>query len=165
MVSLRLLPLLLAVWVPWAPGALAETPPVPAEGRLALSMSLGLGSALVPMAVSGTLLATGGSREVRQGALYLLQAGLVLAPVLSHVAVGEERRALYFGLPPLACALGLLALVAAQPDAFDDGTTETRTSFAILLSLSVLSSAVGLIDTLGAPARAHAARGRWRRWR
>jgi hypothetical protein len=142
---------------PAPPPFIVAPPPGSAPARRPIhvgwSMAAGLTVALVPLAVGGALIATGDSLSTRRAGVFVLQAGLTLAPIVSHLVAGEWTRAAIFGAAPLALTVGMAALWAAQPDIIDEGTEATRTLFGVFLSLTVLASGAGLVDSLMAAER------------
>src|SRR5262245_50064231 len=108
-----LFPLLL----PLAPARAAKPdsdPPV------ALSIAAGVATALVPLAVGGGMIASSGDGQTRIAGLMVLEAGLALAPIVSHAVAREGRRALLFGALPVASAAAMAVYTALTPDVLVD---------------------------------------------
>ena len=126
-------------------------PPAPAplkKSRIALALAAGVVTALVPVALGGTKMANGQTDEAKNDGFVVAGVGPALAPIVSHVVIGEYARAAAFGAVPVAAEIGMGALVAAKPDAVFQGTVFSRTSFAGLFSLNLFGAAVGLVDVM-----------------
>ena len=117
----------------------------------------GAATALVPMAIGSYLFAHNEDEHHRTAGALTMVTGLALAPIVSHLAVKEWKRAGIFGAIPVACAVGMAALVGAEPSVTVFGSPQTRLTFGMLMSFATLSAGVGLLDTLGAGRRAREA--------
>ena len=139
----------------------------PEEPPVGWSIAAGLTVALVPLIIGGALSApehnTGQpdvSLDARLNAgLYIMQAGLALAPIVSHLIAHEWKRAAIFGAAPTVALIALAVINSAYPDATAirvQGNVPTRAAIGSMLLLSFLSSGFGLIDSLLAGERARA---------
>jgi hypothetical protein len=126
----------------------SERPPPTAAATAA-----GAAMAIVPLAVGGALFAATDDDGRRATAVYVLMAGLTLAPVLSHVIVREYKRAAIFAAVPLAALVANVVTLQLDPQATTNGSVETRLTFGFALTFAVVGSVVGLVDTLGASDR------------
>jgi hypothetical protein len=86
-------------------------------------------------------------RKVHAG-LAVGGAGLALAPLLAHGAVGEWRRGAWFSLPPALTAAGMVGYLHASPEAPLRGRRKTHSTalFPALVGATVVGSAVGVVD-------------------
>jgi hypothetical protein len=128
------------------------------EPPVLVALAAGAATAMIPLILGGTRAATGDNYAAKNAGLSVAGVGLALAPIISHVAVGEWTRAAAFGALPTACAIGAAALLAARPDAAFDGTTPSRITFGALFSVTIFSSAVGVVDAALAGSRARGPR-------
>lgn len=139
-----------------SPLSLPGPPRAQPEPPVGWAMLAGAATALVPFAVGASLFASGIDTQRREAGSLVLVSGLALAPIISHLLVREWRRAAIFGAIPIACAIGAATLLALTPTTTIYGTHDGRLTFGLLVSFATLSSAVGVIDTLGAARRATA---------
>jgi hypothetical protein len=135
-------------------------PPAPAPRGappIAIALTAGVATALIPLAL-GTAHTAGaisdGSRDV---GYVVAGAGFALAPIVAHAALGEWKRAAAFGAVPVASEIAIIGLVSAVPDAVFHRTQGSRTAFALLFSADVFGAALGLVDVMLAGERARAA--------
>jgi len=135
------------------PGVLPLVDPPP-EPPIGWAVFAGTATALVPLAIGGAFFADGPDSDRRKGASIGIVSGLALAPIISHLVVREWSRAAIFGVIPVACAIGTATLLELQPTATVYGTRDGRLAFGLLVSFATLSSAVGVLDSLGARGRA-----------
>jgi hypothetical protein len=99
-------------------------------------------------AVGAVVLAAGGGGDAANNAGWMTtEAGFVLAPVASHVVVGEWQRALAFGATPAATMGGTGVLLAMHPSAIAHGELAEQRVLWSLFGLGLLSSAVGVVDS------------------
>ena len=143
-----LLAALLALAAPASASPLAVEKPED-EPPVGWSIAAGAAVALVPLAVAGAL-SWQGSDGDRTAAIYVMQTGLLLAPIVSHLVGREWGRAAIFGVVP---SLAILAMALENRAAgfaivHDQGYTESRTVFVTALAVSFFSSWVGLLDSL-----------------
>ena len=138
----------------------APLPPAPPRVRpppIAVALTVGVATALIPLAL-GTMHTAGaisdGSRDVGYA---VAGAGFALSPIVAHVALGQWKRAAAFGAVPVATELGIIGLVSAFPDAVFHRSQGSRTAFALLFTADVLGAALGLVDVMLAGERARAA--------
>lgn len=128
----------------------APTPaPRQAERPPAVGWSIvgGLLTALVPMAIGGSMLARD-TIPLQQGGIYVMQGGWALAPFVSHAIAGEWGRGALLSIPGLAAEAGMAGVFAYDPDVAAQGTPSSRVPFWILLGVSITGAAVGLGDSL-----------------
>jgi hypothetical protein len=111
---------------------------------------------MIPVILGGTHAATGETLASKNMGLSVAGFGLALAPIISHVVVGEWKRAAAFGALPMTTAIGAAVLLASSDDAVFDGTTLSRTTFGALFSLTVFGAALGVVDAALAGDRARA---------
>lgn len=133
---------------------LTEEPPRVAEPPVAWAVAGGAMTALLPLAIGASMFGTNDDLESRKTASILMVSGLALAPIVSHLAVKEWSRAGIFGAIPVASAVGMIVLLELQPSATLFGTRPGYFTFGLTITLAVLGSGVGLLDTLGAAKRA-----------
>jgi hypothetical protein len=136
--------------------ARAEAATEPSEPPVLASMVAGVGLALGSLAVGGEELATHESQAGRKPGAYTILYGLSLSPIASHAIVGEWGRAALFGTVPLAVAIGATALIESKPSLLVEGGLGSRRLLTLCYTLVLLSSAVGLHDSIQAGERARA---------
>ena len=139
-----------------AAGTLAAARPVAAEENpppTAWATVGGAATALVPVAVGGALFAGSDDDGVHRASIYLMMAGLTVAPALSHLLVREYKRAAVFAALPLAALITNTILFQIEPDVTTYGSPEGRTVYGVALAAGVLGAVVGLGDTFGATDR------------
>ena len=130
--------------------AAAISPAFADEADPPIGWSLGAGAAvaILPLAVGGAL-TTLDSRATRNAGLYVITAGLALAPIVSHLVLREWKRAAIFGAVPAASLLAMVAMLHAAPDVLtEEGGPSTRIPFAAILIAAVFSSGVGIADCI-----------------
>jgi hypothetical protein len=126
------------------------------ERRAPAAVVTGTTLFVVPFAIGGTMAALATSTDVRRGSMYVSSIGLTLAPLVAHGMLGEWGRGSLFSLVPLACGVGLAALMQ-MPDGdvlSELGSRDTRVPFWILASVGFAASAAGVVDATFAPSRA-----------
>lgn len=134
----------------------SAAPARPGEPPVLVAVAAGAVTAMIPVILGGTHAATGETLASKNVGLSVAGFGLALAPIISHVVVGEWKRAAAFGALPTATAIGAAVLLASRDDAVFDGTTLSRSTFGALFSLTVFSSALGVVDAALAGERARA---------
>lgn len=133
--------------------------PAPVDLPVGLSLAVGAATALVPLIVGTALVSIEGPLAERRAGIGVMVAGLALAPIVSHLIVGEWRRALGFGAVPVAAAAVMAVLLTQQDDVITDlGTPASRVPFVVVLCASLFASGVGLVDSALAGQRAQARR-------
>jgi hypothetical protein len=127
---------------------------------VAWSVGAGMGVALAGLAAGGGLLATApaGEHPLKHAGFITIAGGLALAPIVSHLVAREWKRAIIFGIAPLALGAVAIGMLEAYPDLLDFGQLAPRLVFGTMLALQLLASGVGLVDSLYAGERARAAR-------
>jgi len=126
------------------------------EPPVAVALGAGAGLAITPLLAGGVLFASTDDDGLRRAGTMVAMAGLTLAPIVSHVATREYKRAAIFGAVPLAALITNAIVFAYDPKVTTYGSAYTRTIFGVALTAGVLGAVVGLADSL-------AARDRWRR--
>jgi hypothetical protein len=126
------------------------------QPNVAASVGVGLAFALVPVAIGSGLTAGNNTQDAQNAGIYLMCAGLAVAPVISHLIAHEWKRAALFGALPTAALVGMaLMLEVIRPQVVMDlGYPEVRIPFASLLIVSFFSAGGGLADSLMAGDRA-----------
>lgn len=129
--------------VPLLPSSEPE-PPVVA------SVVAGTLAAMLPLAVGGGLMAMSDKSQDRQRrtGLDLIVSGFAIAPIVSHLAAREWKRAAIFG----ACSL-VLAGIAIGTVEWKDGevnlsSIEAKNIYGAAVTATVVVSAAGLIDSM-----------------
>jgi hypothetical protein len=130
-----------------APRPALAAPPPGRRPLVAVSLVAGLLTALVPMAVGGSLLANDDDDSKHRG-IYVMQSGLLLAPFVSHAVAGEWARGALFALPGVAGEAAMVGILTAYPDVSSQGLPQSRIPFAACLGLSLGGAAAGLVDSL-----------------
>jgi hypothetical protein len=131
------------------PPVVPETP----GPKVAWGLVAGTLTAMVPLAIGSGIYAASASDNHRKIASSTIAYGMTLAPIVSHLVVHEWKRAIFFGIVPLACAVSVTALLEIQPSATSYGTRGGRWAYGLLMSVNVFSAGLGIIDTLGARSR------------
>jgi hypothetical protein len=106
----------------------------------------GIAVAGASLAYGGTLLTTGRGLAVKRDGLLVMDTGLTLAPLLAHGVAGEWARGALFSLAPAAGEVGMAILLAAHPAAPVVGKHKSQRIYPILITVSVLGSALGIFD-------------------
>lgn len=157
-------PALLPTAAPLAPLAPAPLLPAPAprpttdlraaEPNVTGAFLAGVATSLIPLTFGGVLASSGLENADKNAGLLIAGAGFALAPMVSHAVLHEWRRGLLFSILPVANEAAMTALLTAKQDAVFQGTTLSRTTFALLFSVDVFGSAIGLVDAMLAGDRA-----------
>jgi len=113
-------------------------------GTTALVTGIALAGA--SLAYGGTLLTTGRGLAVKRDGLLVMDTGLTLAPLVAHGITGEWGRGALFSLAPAAGEIGMAILLAAHPDAPVVGKHKSQRIYPVLITVSVLGSALGIFD-------------------
>lgn len=123
---------------------------------MAIALAAGAATALIPLTLGAmhTANAPVYAYGLRNVGYIVAGAGLVLTPIVSHVIVGEYKRAAAFGAAPLAAEIAMIALVSAQPNAVFSGTMGSRTTFGLLFAVNAFGAALSLVDVALAGERA-----------
>jgi hypothetical protein len=129
----------------------AAPPPAPARRprlrpSVAWSVIAGLATALVPMAIGGSLLPYD-DENLKHVGLYIMQAGFTLTPLVSHAVAGEWARGAVFAIPGVVAEVGMAAVLAVKPEVATYGEPASRVPFASFLGLSLLGAGAGIIDS------------------
>jgi hypothetical protein len=106
----------------------------------------GIAVAGASLAYGGTLLTTGRGLAVKRDGLLVMDTGLTLAPLIAHGVAGEWARGALFALAPAAGEIGMAVLLAAHPDAPVVGKHKSQRIYPVMLTVSVLGSALGIFD-------------------
>ena len=148
---------LFATLVGFVTPASAEPLPKPRvvrEPPAALALVVGAVTAIVPFAIGGTLMATGGDQTTRNVGAMITEGGFALAPITAHGVVSEWGRGLAFAALPIAGTGAMGTLIGIRPDAVEGGALGTNYAFVIILLGTIMTSTVGVVDVLFAPERA-----------
>ncbi len=135
----------------WANPLFDPTPPkVDPDPPLFWSVAAGFATAIVPLAVGGSVLATAGENDdsPKRIGVHLIIAGLALAPIVSHLISREWKRAAIFAAAPLACAAVAIGLLEGTPNLLDEGAPPPRIAFGAALALEIVATGIGLVDSL-----------------
>jgi hypothetical protein len=107
--------------------------------------------------VGGTLLARGRGVPMTDNAGWLtMQSSFVLAPFVAHGVNREWSRGALFAILPLAALAVTTALFQVDPKTVESGTLEQQRWMWAMFGAGLLTSTVGVVDALFAPARAAA---------
>lgn len=128
-----------------------------ADPPVAIALAAGAATAFLPLAlgVMHTANAPVYAYGLRNVGYIVAGAGIAIAPIVSHVIVGEYKRAAAFGAAPVAAQIAMIALVTAEPWAVFSGTKGSRTTFGLLFAVDAFGAAIGLIDVALARDRAN----------
>jgi hypothetical protein len=126
------------------PLAPADAPRRPSRGATALATGLAIAGA--SLAYGGTLLTSGSSLNVKHDGLMVMDTGLTLAPLLAHGVAGEWARGALFAIPPALGGVGMAALLASVPEAPIKGRKHSQRIYPVLITLSFVGSAAGILD-------------------
>lgn len=121
----------------------AEAAPSP-RGPVALVTGLAVAGA--SFGVGGFLLTMNQDLGTKHAGLAVLHGGLALAPVAAHGVVGEWTRGALFAIAPAAGGIGMAALLAGRPEAPVMGKNKSQRIYPVLITVSVLGSAIGIFD-------------------
>lgn len=130
----------------------ARATPTPGEANEAgaspgtTALVTGIAVAGASLAYGGTLLTTGRGLAVKRDGLIVMDTGLTLAPLVAHAVAGEWGRGALFSLAPAVGEIGMAVLLSAHPDAAVKGKNKSQRIYPVLISLSVLGSALGIFD-------------------
>lgn len=145
--------------------ALVAAPPRPQAAepdarapQVGLAVGAGASLAIAPVLAGGVLFASTGDDGLRRTGIYVLMAGLVAAPAVSHLVAREWKRAAIFAALPLAALISNTVLFQVDPQVTTDGSAITRTAFGVTVTAAVLGATAGLADTFGAADRWRARR-------
>ena len=111
-------------------------------------------TALLPLAFGATVIASTHDRTTQNASVYVMEAGLSLAPFVAHSVVHEWRRGALFSLPPAAAMLGMAALLESSSDVVSGGKLPPQYAFVALFCTTLFSSAFGVVDVAGSGERA-----------
>jgi hypothetical protein len=126
------------------------------EPPVLASVGSGVGLGIVSVAVGGALLVGNERTPGRKAGAYTVLFGLALAPIASHAIALEWGRAAVFGGVGAAIAVGAVWLIESTPDLLIEGSLGKRRLLGLCYGLQLLSSGIGLFDSLGAGERARA---------
>jgi len=143
------LPILLVCASGLARAQEAEPPPV------AWSVSMGLVTAMVPMAVGGGITASYDDEGMRRSGIYAMTVGWAVAPFVSHAISHEWKRAAIFSAVPVAAAIVAIGLLeGSRPsDLLGSGDPPPRVAFGTALAIEAVACGVGLVDSMMAGER------------
>jgi hypothetical protein len=132
-----------------APAAgVAPEPGVPSESssRGVTALVTGIATAGASLAYGGFLLTSGHSLPAKHDGLYVMSLGLTLAPLVAHGVAGEWARGALFSVVPALGGIGMAMLLAKRPDAPIKGKQKSQKIYPVLITISVVGSAVGIFD-------------------
>jgi hypothetical protein len=126
----------------------AREPGVPTEpsSRGVTALVTGLATAGASLAYGGFLLTSGHSLPAKHDGLYVMSLGLTLAPFVAHGVAGEWARGALFSIVPAIGGIGMAMLLAKRPDAPIKGKQKSQKIYPVLITISVVGSAVGIFD-------------------
>jgi hypothetical protein len=130
------------------PSAQARAPrqEVASESLAPTALLTGFAIAGASLGVSASLMAGESELSTKYAGLFVLHSGLTLAPLAAHGVVGEWGRGAVFAIPPALGGLGMAALLAWHPQAPVVGKNKSHRIYPVCITLSVLGSALGIID-------------------
>jgi hypothetical protein len=134
--------------------ARAQSDATEGDGRALIATAAGAALAISGLAAGGAMLATHEDEAGRKVGAYTLLSGLALAPIASHAIAGEWDRAALFGAVPIAATLGATWMIERSPVLLGHGELSERRVLALCYGITLLSSVIGLFDTLNAGQRA-----------
>jgi hypothetical protein len=130
-----------------APAALSRSEPVRrTEARAPLALVTGLAVAGLSFAVGGFMLAGEQELSAKHAGLAVMQSGLTLAPLAAHGVGGEWGRGALFSIPPALAGIGMAVLLSQRPEAPVMGKNKSQRIYPVLITVSVLGSALGIFD-------------------
>lgn len=136
-----------SAWLLAAPAlASAAAPASPEEARAPSALVTGFVIAGGSLAAGGYLLAGDGTLDAKHNGLYLMHGGLTLAPLAAHAVGGEWWRGAAFSIVPALAGGGMVALLAATPEAPIRGKNKSQRIYPVLITVAVLGSALGIFD-------------------
>jgi hypothetical protein len=109
---------------------------------------------VVPLSIGSALVANGQDLHVENLGVGIMEGGLVLAPLVTHLVTGETKRGLLFSAIPAFFAAGTATLYSFVPDTIEGGKLHIQYLFAASFIGCFLGSTIGIVDGLFAPARA-----------
>jgi hypothetical protein len=121
----------------------ARSEPAP---RAVTALVTGVATAGASLAYGGFLLTSGRSLSVKHDGLYVMSLGLTLAPFVAHGVAGEWARGALFAALPAIGGVGMAMLLAKRPDAPIKGKQKSQRIYPVLITVSVVGSAVGIVD-------------------
>jgi hypothetical protein len=132
-----------------------------------LALVAGFATAALPLAIGATNTADSTSDAVRDTGYAAAGAGLALAPIVSHIVLGEWERAAAYGAVPVASEIAIVTELSMRPGSVFHGTYASRTLFGVLFSFDAFGSALGMVDVMVANDRGNGRRpwgifGTWR---
>jgi hypothetical protein len=118
----------------------------PAEVRGPTALVTGLAVAGLSFGVGGYLLTMNEDLATKHAGLAVLHSGLTLAPVAAHGVSGEWSRGALFAIAPALGGIGMAALLAWRPQTPVMGKDKSHRIYPVLITVSVLGSAIGIFD-------------------
>ncbi|HEV8550706.1 MAG TPA: hypothetical protein VGQ57_16790, partial [Polyangiaceae bacterium] len=115
-------------------------------GRVSRALVTGIGIAGASLAYGGAMLTVDRTLASKHSGLAVMHTGLALAPLMAHGVVDEWWRGAAFSIAPALGGLGMAALLAERPDAPIKGKQKSQKIYPVLITVSVLGSAVGIFD-------------------
>jgi len=114
----------------------------------------GAATIVVPLSIGSALVANGADLHMENLGVGIMEGGLVLAPLVTHLVTGETKRGLAFSAVPAFFAAGTATLFAFVPDTIEGGKLHIQYTFAATFIGCFLGSTIGVVDGLFAPVRA-----------
>ncbi|HEY3495416.1 MAG TPA: hypothetical protein VGK73_12045 [Polyangiaceae bacterium] len=127
-----------------ASGRFEPPPAVQARGPTALVT--GLAVAGLSFGVGGFLLTMNEDLGTKHAGLAVLHGGLTVAPLAAHGVSGEWSRGALFAVAPALGGIGMAALLAWRPQTPVMGKDKSHRIYPVLITASVLGSAIGIFD-------------------
>jgi len=107
----------------------------------------------VPFAIGTAVTSSSHEQSTQNAGVYTLQGGLALAPLVSHVMLGEYKRGLLFSIAPVIGSGSMITLLEIHPDAVTHASLEVQRYYYFMVVASVLGGGIGVLDTLFQPSR------------
>jgi hypothetical protein len=136
---------------------LASSPSRAEKPEPAVAFVTGACVFLAGFAAGGLLLGTSQGDDARTSAGWVaIEAGFVLAPLVSHGVEGEWTRGMAFAAPPAAMLAGTAVIIGVDPSGIDHGQIGARLPAWSFLTVGLITGIVGVIDSTLADTRARA---------
>jgi hypothetical protein len=134
---------------------LASSPSRAEKPEPAIAFLTGASVLLAGFAAGGLLLGTSPSDDARTSAGWVaIEAGFVLAPLVSHGVEGEWARGAAFAAPPAAMLAGTAVIIGVDPSGIDHGRIGARLPAWSFLTVGLVTGIAGVIDSAFADTRA-----------
>ena len=120
---------------------------------MAAALLCGVATALIPLGLGAAHAAKATTDGGKNLGLEVAGVGPALAPIVSHLVLGEWARAAAFGAVPMAGELGMVAYMHVKPKATFHGGDPALALFATFFLMDLLGATVGLTDVALAEGR------------